>query len=351
MKTKLIIAGIAVALVAGTTVKLFSNKRIVEANIYRPDLNRNVLIQADTAVLKDLNREFVYTGTFIPFKEVMIVPQVPGEVKGVYFSEGDLVTQGQTLVQVDDELLQAQFTSAEANCQTAKRSLDRYENAALGGGVSKLQLDNLTLNHITAQSQVRQLAKQISLSKLVAPITGTITFKDVEYGSVVGSAPVARITDLSKLKLEISVPEKEVGIFREGEVLSVNTDVYPTRTFEGRVLYVAERADESHNYNVKIIIQNNQPSAILKAGMYGTASLKTVISGSSLVIPRSALLGSAKNPQVFLVENNRARLVPIQTGAANGESIEVTDGIHPGQVVVTGGQINLANGTAVEIAK
>jgi RND family efflux transporter MFP subunit len=350
MKTRIIITGVAVALVAGTTIKLFSNKSTVEANVYRINPEKRVLVQADTATLQLLDRTFTYTGTFVPFREVMIIPQVYGEVKGVYFNEGDVVSQGKRLVQVDDELLQAQYVSAEANYETAKRSLSRYESASLGGGVSQLQLDNYRLNFKNAESQLKQLSKQIRLSKIEAPFSGTITFKDVEFGSVAGKDPVARITDLSQLKLEVSVPEKEIGMFREGQSISITTDVYPGKTFKGQIEYVADRADGAHNYVVKVLVKNSHATA-LKAGMYGTAFLNTDLNKNSIVIPRSALLGSAKNPQVFVVDGSVARLKSIQTGAANGDSVEVTGGIASGEVVVIGGQINLTDGSKVEIAK
>lgn len=350
MKTRIIIAGVAVALIAGTTVKLFSNKSTVEANVYRLDPEKRVLVQADTAILQILERTFTYTGTFIPFREVMIIPQVHGEVTGVYFHEGDVVTQGKKLIQVDDELLQAQYVSAEANYETAKRSLSRYESASLGGGVSQLQLDNYRLNLKNAESQLKQLAKQIRLSNIEAPFSGTITFKDVEFGSVVGNNPVARITDLSQLKLEVSVPEKEVGMFKEGQTINITTDVYPGKVCKGQIEYVADRADNAHNYLVKVLVKNTA-AVSLKAGMYGTAFLDTDLNKSSIVIPRSALLGSAKNPQVFVVEGNIARLKSIETGASNGDSVEVKQGIASGEVVVIGGQINLTDGSKVEIAK
>lgn len=98
-KTKIIVAGVAVALVAGTTVKLMSNKRIVDANVYHLSADKKVLVHADTAVFKNLDRIFSYTGTFAPLREVMITPQVHGEVTNVFFNEGDVVAQGKRLVQ------------------------------------------------------------------------------------------------------------------------------------------------------------------------------------------------------------------------------------------------------------
>lgn len=351
MKNKIIVIGIVVALVAATSLKLFSNKQHVEENVYMLDPNKRILVQADTATVKGLERVFTYTGSFTAYREVMIVPQVKGEVVNVYFNEGDFVQKGKTLVQIDDELLQAQHLSANANYETAKRNLERYENASSGGGVSPIQLDNYRLNLKNAESQLRQLFKQISWSKVEAPFAGTITYKDVEKGSIVGNSAIARITDLSQLKLEISVPEKEIGLFREDDAVQIVTDVFPGKSMIGKVDYVSDRGDAAHNYTVKVLVQNNNSLTTLKAGMYGTVSINKNLNEKTIVIPRAALLGSAKNPQVFVVENNKVKLTSIVTGGSNGDYVEVTNGLREGDLIATSGQINLADGSNVEIIK
>ena len=351
MKTKVIITIIAIVLVVAATFKLKSNKHVVEANIYRSDPEKKVLVQAYVAELKSLHKTFSYTGTFAPFREVMLVPQVHGEVDGIYFNEGDQVKEGKLLVQIDDDLLQAQFISVDASYKNARRNWERYNNASQSGGISKIQLDNYELNLTNAEAQRKQLAKQIELSRITAPFSGTITLRDAEPGSVVGASPVARITDLSQLKLEISVPEKEVMFFKEGEIADIQTDLYPGKTLFGKIDYVADRGDEAHSYIVRILIKNPDPSTRLKAGMYGTALMNKGLKQQALVIPRAALLGSAKNPQVFVIKNSKAILQNIQAGRSNNEYIEVLQGLEQGDEVVTGGHINLSDQSHVQVAK
>lgn len=351
MKTKIIIAGIVTIMLLAVTFKLKSNKRIVEENIYRPDLEKQVLVEAQSVVLKSAEKSLRYTGTFAAFREVMLTPQVHGEVEYVYFDEGDHVYAGKTLVQMNDDLLKAQYIGAEASYETAKRNLERYEKASGSGGVSKIQLDNFSLTLKSAESTITQLLKQIELSKIIAPFTGTITLRDVEPGAVVGGTPVARITDLTKLKLEVFVPENEAILFKEGKVATVTTDVYPGHTFTGIIDYVADRADNSHNYMVRILIENNLADKMLKAGMYGTVALTTGLGKDALYIPRTALLGSAKNPQVFIIKDHKAFLKDIQTGPSDNESVEVLSGLQAGEMVVVSGHINLSSGSNVAISK
>ncbi|HEY5747302.1 MAG TPA: efflux RND transporter periplasmic adaptor subunit [Chryseolinea sp.] len=351
MKTKITIASLTVVLFVSVAFKLKNNKRAVEENVYRPDANKKVLVQADTAVVKSLHKTFTYTGTFAAFREVMLVPQVHGEVEAVYFDEGDHVVTGSRLVQIDDDLLQAQYSSAAATYQNAKRNLERYEGASQSGGVSNLQLDNLRLTLINAQAQVKQLAKQIEWSNIIAPFTGTMTLRDVEPGSVVGSGAVARITDLSQLKLEISVPEKEIFLFHEGDSIAIETDLYPGKTLWGKTDQVADRGDNAHNYSVRLLLKNTDPASLLKAGMYGTALLNKGMKDQTLVIARTSLLGSAKDPHVFVIHEGKASLRSIRTGNANDTSIEVVEGLHAGDIVVASGHINLSNGSPVDIVK
>jgi RND family efflux transporter MFP subunit len=349
MKTKVIIISTVTVLLLSVGFKLKNNKRTVEENVYRPDVNKKVLVEAESVSLKNFDKPLSYTGTFTAFREVMLIPQVHGEVQLVSFEEGDLVKQGKTLIQIDDDLLQAQYVAAEASYNTAKRNLERHESAASSGGVSKLQLDSYQLNLKSAESQLKQLAKQIELSRMTAPFSGTITLRDVEPGSVVGGSPVARITDLTQLKLEISVPEKEIMLFKEGENAMISSDIYPGQLITGKIEYVADRADNAHNYIVRVLIKNSTENP-LKAGMYGSVVMHKDLSKKTLLIPRMALLGSAKNPQVFVIKDDKAIVKDIQTGYTNSESIEVLSGLLEGDMVVTSGHINLTNGSNVTIA-
>jgi RND family efflux transporter MFP subunit len=350
MKTKLILSTIAVALLISVAFTLRSNVATVEKNVYRPKTDKKILIRTATAIKRNIVRDYSYTGTFAPYREVMLTAQVYGEVIGVFADEGDFVRAGKTLIQIDDHILQAQHHAAEANYITAKKNLERYESAATSGGVSNLQLDNLKLNLATTESQLKQLKRQIDLSHIVAPFDGTVTMRSVEPGSVAGQNPVARITDLQKLKLQVSVPEKEIVLFREGEKANIVTDVYPGTTFHGTIEYVSDRGDEAHNYDVRIVLDNNQLKAVLKAGMYGTAVLKSSTPHQTLFIPRAALVGSAKNPQVFVVNGDKVSLKNILTGYMTAEMLEVKQGLNEGDVVVTTGHINLTSGSAVTIA-
>jgi len=93
----------------------------------------------------------------------------------------------------------------------------------------------------------------------------------------------------------------------------------------------------------------NDPVHPVKAGMFGTGTFGSGFLHVALVIPRNSIVGSIKNPKVYLVENNKAILKDIRIGSANDYEVEVVDGLKEGELVVTSGQINLDNNVTVKV--
>lgn len=330
-------------------VKLNSNKKEVAEKVYHKDPNFKATVQADTIQYTSFTETTAFLGSFAPDREVVIASESTGKVVKINVREGSQVSAGSLIAQLDTDLLQAQLQSALASYDNAALTLRRYEQAV--NGVTKLQIDNARTQMLTDKAQIDQLRKQISMCSIKAPFSGIITSKSFELGTVVSAgAQMAQLTDISRLKLEISVPERNIMQFRKEQSLTVLTDVYPDEKFQGHVEMIAAKADASHNYTVKILVANNAATA-LKAGMYGRISFSDVATKEAISIPRSALVGSSSRPQVFVIENGIAKLRDIQTGGSNETIIQVASGLQPGEIVATGGLINLTEGSKVNIAK
>jgi RND family efflux transporter MFP subunit len=338
-----VVGGIA----AMAAFKLISNKKEVEAKVYHRDPDLAAVVQADTIKEGPFEKSTEFLGSMTANREVSIASETSGKVVYVGVEEGRRVGQGSLIARLDDGVLQAQLHSAVASLDNAAGTLKRYEQAP--NGVTQLQMDNARTQLRTSQAQVDQLKKQISQYTISAPFSGVITARNFDLGAVVSpGTPLATLTDISSLKLEISVPERYIGQFRNNMPIAVNTDVYPGVKFAGAVWMIASKADASHNYTIKILVPNN--SAALKAGMYGHVTVGNTSSSSMAIgIPRSALIGSAQHPQVYVVENGIARVRDIETGAGSATSVEVVKGLRTGEVVVSGGLVNLTDGAKVSI--
>jgi RND family efflux transporter MFP subunit len=199
----------------------------------------------------------------------------------------------------------------------------------------------------SAEIQKRQIQKQLKSTNITAPFSGVITKKMVDLGSVIGAgSPLVEITDISSLKLTVSVPERDILKFKLNQEVSVSADIYGKRMFDGKVTNVSVQADKSHNFKVQITVKNAQQE--LMAGMYGSVSLNNSKSITALSIPRKALVGSSKNPQVYVIKNGKSILTSFNAGTSDGEFIEVVDGLSKSDQIIIKGQVNLQNNSNVK---
>jgi RND family efflux transporter MFP subunit len=345
--TYCIVSIVVVGLVAFTIVKLNSNKKEIEGKVYHQDVNTRAVIQADTIKSSSLNIATPFLGSFTPNREVAIASETSGKVIRVGIQEGSYVGTGSLVAQLDNGVLIAQLHSAQANLTNAKNTLNRYEQAP--AGVTQLQMDNARTTILTSQAQIEQLTKQISQYTIYTPFAGVITKRNFDLGAVVSpGSSLATLIDIAVLKLEISVPETFITQFKNGMTMQVKTDVYPNTVFKGTVDLVSSAADVSHNYTIKILVPNSSQTP-LKAGMYAKVTLDNTSLQNAISIPRSALIGSVQQPQIYVVENGMAKLRNIQVGVGNETNVQVTKGLTVNEVVVIGGLVNLSDGAKVEI--
>lgn len=346
MKRLLIFVAV-IAVLGLTAAKLLTNKENTEAKIYQPDPNLKVGVRTAVAELRNMSQENKFLGSFSPNRKIEIRPQAGGEIVKLPITEGQHIGAGQLVAKLDDDQLRFQVEALQVTLEGHQNDLRRFEVLVKGDAVPAVNIERTKLSIRSTQAQIKQLNKQIANTTISSPFSGIVTSKMVEKGSVVAiGTPMAEITDISSLKLIVNVPEKAINQFRMGQSISVQTEVYPEAKFQGKVTMISAEGDEAHNYPVEITVPNtaNNP---LKAGMYGSIANLNEIKGQSLAVPRQAIMGSAKEPQLYVVENGKAVLKNVSIGVSTNEFYEITKGLKAGDQVVTSGQINLQNGTLV----
>lgn len=330
-----------------TAWTLLSNKEKVEAKVYKPNPDQKVGVRTAIAELRNLSQETEFLGSFSPNRVVEVRPQAGGQITQLPFEEGQSVGAGRLMAKIDDEQLRYQIEALQVTLEGHQNDLVRYENLVKGDATPAVNLERTQLSIRATQAQIKQLRKQIANTTVTAPFSGIVTEKLVEKGSVVSvGAPIAKITDISSLKLVVEIPEKDINRFRVGQSIPIETDVYPSVRFTGRVSMVAAEGDAAHKYPIEIKVPNVGKNQ-LKAGMYGTIANTDRLKSQTLSVPRQAILGSAKQPQIYVVENGKAVLKTVEIGATTNEYYEITKGLKTGDQVITSGQINLQNGTPV----
>ncbi len=350
---KVIITGIVIiAALAGIMFVLNKNKASNEAETaVVAEKNSAVAVRIETADFKELNGQYIANGTFAPKQEVKISAETPGLVARVLVKEGSSVSAGQTLAVIKADKQNVNVSNAQAVYNNAKAEVARFESAYATGGVTKQQLDQMKLQLENAKNNLQSAQLTAGDVNIKASFSGIVNKKNIEPGSYVNPGmELFEVVNVSTLKLKVNVDEKNVGSLHLGQTIKVVSPVVSNKEFTGKISFIAPKADASLNFPVELEIQNNTTND-LKAGMYGNAYFGDSQLVNVLTIPRTAFVGSVSSHQVFVYKGGKAVLTTVVSGRTFGDAIEVISGLQKGDQVITSGQINLANGTAVEIIK
>lgn len=351
MKRIISIAIVSIVVIALLVVKLFSNKKAAEEKIFIYDAKQAILVEAEHPLTHTFDRSMSFLGTFEANHQNNIASDGSGKLIELLVKEGDAVGQGQVLARLDNELTQLQIENAKLNIEQLKNDNIRFSNLRKDQAVSAMEAEKMELALKSAEVQLKQLQKQLKSSTVLAPFSGVVTKRLVDLGSMVmPGTPIVELTDISTLKLTISVPERDVMKFKKGQKVVANADIYGRDEFNGSVSMIAVQADGSHNFKIQTTIQNTAVNKIM-AGMYGSVALENSTSVTALAVSRKALVGSSKNPQVYVVRNGKAILTSFSAGTSDGDYIEVVSGLSKSDVVVVKGQVNLENNSNVKLSK
>lgn len=350
-KRIIVIAVGAVVLVGLGAMKLISNKEEIEAKLFIRDASEAILVDVVQPTMHTFESALSFLGSFDAAHQNNIASDGSGKLVKLLVEEGDLVSTGQTIAKLDDELIQLQIQEAQLNLDNLKNDNARYSSLKKDNVIASAEVEKIELAVKTTEVKIKQLQRQLRSTTIVAPFSGVVSKRMVDLGSMVmPGTPIVELTDISSLKLTISVPERDVLKFTKGQVVLANVDVYGNLDFTGKISQIAVQADATHNFKIQATIQNSGANRIM-AGMYGSVSLNNSKSTTAQAVPRKALVGSSKNPQVYVVRNGKAILTSFNAGTADGDYIEVISGLSKSDKIVTKGQVNLQNNVNVKTTK
>jgi membrane fusion protein, multidrug efflux system len=346
---KIISIVVVVIIIILAIFKLKSN--FEKINSQKAVLGENDAIPVNVTTVKKMSadQKISLVGTLNTDQELNIASEIQGKITQVDFMVGQQKEKGSVLAVIDDKLKQLAVQSAKISYDKLKKDLERSENLYKGGTVSEQQLEEARNSFENARIQLEQAEKQLSYTKIVAPISGVITQKLVEEGTYVNiGSSIAYIVNVSKLKVKLNVSESNVYQLKSGDKATVTTNVYPGITFNGKVSFISPKGDEYHNYPVEIEISNDSKH-LLRAGTFVDVLIEFDSKGEILYIPRGALLGSSKDATVYVAENGVAKLKKIIVSGENDKYLEVLSGLNEGEKVVVTGQINLSENKSIKI--
>lgn len=342
-----IVAGIAI--VALIVLKLKSNKEITQSKVYQYDKEQAINVQVDTLQIENVNAEYSYSGTFEPNKESKISAEIQGKINDVLVDVGSVVNKGQSLVLLDNSLLKLQLQTIEVQIEGLEADVNRYTILAKADAIQGVQLEKAVLGLKSAKVQKATLAEQINKTTIKAPFNGVVTAKLSEEGAFAApGVPLLQITDITNLKFTVNVPENELSKFKLNQSYSLTVDAYSEILLTGQTTMIGSKANMGSSFPVQFTV-NNTSDLKIKSGMFGKVNLKNDTQEKGIIIPASAIVGKAIQPQVYLIKNGKSVLQSITISKKVQNKAVVSSGLKAGDVIVTNGFINLFDGATVTV--
>lgn len=329
------------ALIAFVVIKLKNNKEITQSKVYQYDKEQAINVQADTLQIENVNAEFSYSGTFEPNKETKISAELQGKINEISVDVGSVVNKGQSLVLLDNSLLKLQLQTIEVQIEGLEADVNRYTILAKADAIQGVQLEKAELGLKSAKMQRATLLEQISKTTIKAPFNGVVTAKLSEEGAFAApGVPLLQITDISNLKFTVNVSENELSKFKLNHSYSLIVDAYSDILLTGKATMIGSKANMGSSFQIQFTV-NNTSDLKIKSGMFGKVNLNNATQDKGIIIAASAIVGSANQPQIYLIKNGKSILHNITISKKIQNKVVVSSGLNEGDVIVTNGFINL----------
>jgi len=353
----------------------------------------------------DIVTYFDVTGTVAPLQSASLSSVASGTVRMVSAQIGQHVRAGDLLVQIDDSTLRAQASQAAANLaevrangaggsttaqanlasaqtayQTAEANLHRNDVLYRQGYVSKAALDQATQQAAAAEAAYRAaevtaqnaslgagqnsaaaaavrnaeaaaqtVNAQMAQASVRAPFDGVVTARNVDPGSLASPGNVLmEVAQLDPVYVDVGISGTDLARIRVGTPATVSVNGVEGRTWHGRIAYLnLAAAPGTAIYQARIRLAN--PDLALRGGMIAEVMFQQARRAGVLLAPRAAIFQTDAGYAMFVIENGKAKSIPVDVGLENDKQVEVSGpGLKPGIQAILNHSVALQPGTPVQ---
>lgn len=275
-----------------------------------------------------------------------------GTVTRVHVSEGQRVSKGQLIAELDESQARNMLATAQAQMKQANDALARMKQLHENGSLPDIKWIEIQTQVSQAKSQLDMAKKNLADCKIYAPVSGVVGSKIFENGmTAVTSEPVATILDISSVKVRVAVPEREIAAISANTKSTVAVEAID-RSYEGGRIEKGVTADPTtHTYDIKINIPNGDgrllPGMIANVRLH--ASAPSADSQAAITVPIRAVQQSAGGQHfVWVARDGKAHRQNVTIGETFGNRIVIATGLEGGEKVITEGYQKVGEGSEVK---
>jgi len=291
-----------------------------------------------------------YNGNVIPKITTPLSFLLPGTVITAKVDEGDWVTKGQILAQLNTTSYKSAYQGTLATLKQAQDAYNRLKTVHDKGSLPEIRWQDVTAKLAQAKSANQIALQNLENSILKAPSNGYIGMRNIEIGETsVPGVPIFNLVNIHEVYVKVAVPENEINKIKKGQTASVSIPALGSQIFTGKVEKIGVVANSiSKTYDVKINIQNQQK--IIKPGMACDIVIHTNTTNDKIAIPYQCVTKDSNGQDFVYIVNPKSKIAfkkSVKLGAFTNNKIEILSGITVGELVVTEGTQKLSNNTKV----
>jgi len=328
--------------------RIASNKNKNDDSKDKGGKNKTMTVSGIVVQTQTFDNNLSLSGSIEANEQVEIRSEISGIVEGIYFKEGSNVTKGQLLFKVNDIELRAQLAQAKTKEGLASENERRAKLLLEKEAISQEEYDVARADLKLAQAQIQLIQAQIAKTSVKAPFSGKIGLRSISPGTyITPSLLVAKLINISQLKITFSIPEKYANQVKPNSNLSF-TIAGSTEKYTAKIYAIEPEVQIStRTLQVRAIAENKDGK--LLPGTFANVELPLDIIKDAIVIPSEAIIPVQNGKKVFILNMGKAKEVMVETATRTDASILVLSGLKAGDTLLTTGVMSLKQDDNVKV--
>jgi membrane fusion protein (multidrug efflux system) len=306
-------------------------------------------VTVSRVVQMDVSQSVKMVGTVFPLRESIVACEVEGLVVEFPVKRGDYVKNGQILAKLRTTSLEIQLKGAKADEHLALIEYERARELYEGDAISHSELDEFETKLVAQGAKVEAIEDDIGKCTITAPFDGRITEEYTEVGQWLNKGErVVSMLAMDYVKVRVPVPEKYIQNLKVGDECKVNFPALGGMVRDGHIIHIVPQANaRGRTFPVYVKIDNRDDA--IKSGMFAEATFETGSLLSATMILKDGVVRRGGRESIFLVVDGKAIELPVKTGIAHKNLIQIMADVKLGQDVVVRGNERLRNAQDVQI--
>ena len=312
--------------------------------------NRPMQAEAYIVKTKSISENIDVPGTLFPFEETEIRPEISGRIVYLNVPEGRTVAKGTVLAKLFDGDLQAQLKKLQVQLEIAQQTATRYKELLKIGGISQQESDltELQVNNLKADMELVRV--DIYKTTIRAPYSGRIGLKSISSGAYVTPTNIiTTISQVNKLKMEFTVPEKYSAYMKRGRIVNF-TVAGSDKKFSSSIMATESNIEaNTRTLKVRSVVDGTHPSLV--PGAFAKVTLQMGQNDQAVMIPTQAIIPQARNKRVILYRDGTAKFEIVTTGIRDSSFVQITEGLKAGDTIITTGLLAIRPDSKIKLSK